>query len=54
MTYIISKHVKYALCIALFASSNSAIAQVSLIENLLNKLKNHSNLSYQSIASVEI
>lgn len=48
MTFIIKK-LKPALYIALLLFSNNVNAQVSLIDNLIDKLEGYHNFSYQSI-----
>lgn len=50
MNYVIQKFIKPALLIALLTLGDAATAQISLINDMADKLEKHSNFSYQSIS----
>ena len=49
MTCFVKKLAKPILCLTVFLYSSTVDAQISLIQNLINKVESYNNFSYQSI-----
>ena len=49
MIFVVKKLVKPALCLTVFLYSNTVDAQISLVQNLIDKVESYKSFGYQSI-----